>query len=84
MVRRRLKDTILIGFDGVLRHWIGSEINDAESALGLTRGTLFSWAFSHELLLPAITGKVTHEQWHKRVKSNLYGTYATFCILTTR
>ncbi|MEM9487340.1 MAG: HAD-IA family hydrolase [Cyanobacteria bacterium P01_F01_bin.116] len=69
--RRQVKDTILIDLDGVLRHWVGSEISDAESALGLARGTLLSWAFSHELLLPAITGKVTHEQWHGRVKSKL-------------
>ncbi|MBT9316182.1 hypothetical protein [Leptothoe spongobia] len=69
--RRQLKDTILIDFDGVLRHWVGSEISNAEPTLGLTRGTLFSCAFSHELLLPAITGKVTHEQWHERVRSKL-------------
>lgn len=69
--RRPLKDTILIDFDGVLRHWIGAEVNNAEKALGLASGTLFSLAFSHELLFPAITGEVTHEQWHERVKSKL-------------
>ena len=69
--RRQCKDTILIDFDGVLRHWVGSEVNDAERTLGLASGTLFSLAFSHELLFPAITGEVTHEQWHERVKSKL-------------
>ena len=69
--RRQLKDTILIDFDRVLRHWVGSEINDAENELGLASGTLFSLAFSHELLLPAITGEVTHGQWHQRVRSKL-------------
>ncbi|MEM7063468.1 MAG: HAD-IA family hydrolase [Cyanobacteria bacterium P01_B01_bin.77] len=69
--RRPLKDTILIDFDGVLRHWVGAEVDDAERALGLASGTLFSLAFSHELLFPAITGEVTHEQWHERVKSKL-------------
>lgn len=66
-----MKDTILIDFDGVLRHWVGSEVSDAENALGLASGTLFSYAFSHELLLPAITGEVIHEQWTERVKSQL-------------
>lgn len=70
-----MKDTILIDFDGVLRHWIGSEIKDAETALGLAKGTLFSHAFSHKLLFPAITGKVAHEQWQEQVKAKLAQTH---------
>lgn len=70
-----MKDTILIDFDGVLRHWSGTEIKDAETRLGLDSGTLFAWAFSQELLSPAITGITSHEEWSERVHSKLAHLY---------
>lgn len=70
-----MKDTILIDFDGVLRHWSGTEVKDAEHRLGLDSGTLFSWAFSHPLLTPAITGVISHEEWIERVEAKLAHLY---------
>ncbi|MDB9526320.1 HAD family hydrolase [Oscillatoria sp. CS-180] len=70
-----MKDTVLIDFDGVLRHWSGTEIKDAETRLGLDNGTLFSWAFSQELLSPAITGAISHEKWSEHVHSKLAHLY---------
>lgn len=70
-----MKDTILIDFDGVLRHWSGTEVKDAEAMLGLDSGTLFTWAFSPQLLIPAITGTISHEEWHERVYSKLAHLY---------
>ena len=74
--RDYLKDTILIDFDGVLRHWSGTEVNDAEHKLGLDSGTLFSWAFSPQMLTPAITGSISHEAWMQRVKVKLTYQYS--------
>lgn len=70
-----MKDTILIDFDGVLRHWSGTEVKDAETRLGLDSGALFAWAFSQELLSPAITGITSHEEWSERVHSKLARLY---------
>ncbi|MEO0355244.1 MAG: HAD-IA family hydrolase [Cyanobacteria bacterium P01_A01_bin.3] len=70
-----MKDTILIDFDGVLRHWSGAEVKDAETMLGLDSGTLFAWTFSPQLLTPAITGIISHEEWRERVHSKLAHLY---------
>ncbi|NER84299.1 MAG: HAD family hydrolase [Leptolyngbya sp. SIO1D8] len=81
-----MKDTILIDFDGVIRHWSGTEVKDAEHRLGLDSGTLFSWAFSPPLLLPAITGIISHEEWSERVKAkltHLYGEAISSQLIST-
>ena len=64
-------DTILIDFDGVIRHWSNQEIGQAEHELGLNSGTLFSVAFSPSQLLPAITGQISHETWLQLVQEAL-------------
>ncbi len=63
--------TILIDFDGVLRHWPGDEIERAAVEHGLTSSALFEVAFSPSLLQPAITGGMTHEQWNTQVEQAL-------------
>ncbi|MDN3649949.1 HAD family hydrolase [Reinekea marina] len=65
------KNTILIDFDGVIRHWSNEDINQKEDALGLAPGTLASVAFDSKLLMPAITGQVSHEQWQGHVETKL-------------
>jgi len=64
-------NTILIDFDGVLRHWTGTEVQDLLSELNLKDHVLFACAFSDKHLLPAITGQITHEQWCDAVQSEL-------------
>lgn len=70
-----LKNIILIDFDGVIRHWQSSSIENAESRLGLPFGTLFSVAFSESLLMPTIIGKQTHALWVKKVREQLSTTF---------
>lgn len=70
-----MKKFILIDFDGVIRHWQGSTIENTEKHLGLSAGTLFSVAFSESLLLPTITGQQTHANWVKKVREQLSKTF---------
>ncbi|MBU2862401.1 HAD-IA family hydrolase [Reinekea forsetii] len=65
------KNTILIDFDGVIRHWFNDDIKLKEEALGIEPGTLFSVAFDSNLLVPAITGQVSHEEWQSHVELKL-------------
>ncbi|MFQ3231877.1 HAD family hydrolase [Reinekea sp.] len=65
------KNTILIDFDGVIRHWSNDELESVESNLGLDAGTLYSVAFKRDYLVPAITGKISHEQWLTNVAAKL-------------
>lgn len=66
-----MKNTILIDFDGVIRHWSASEVESQEKALGLSQNPLFACAFSREQSQPAITGKISHETWFENVKQAL-------------
>lgn len=58
-----MKSTVLIDFDGVIRHWSSIEIEKYAASLGLKRNPLFACAFSERHLQPAITGAISHEQW---------------------
>ena len=71
------KNTILIDFDGVIRHWSNDEIFQKEIALGLEPGSLFSVAFDSSFLIPAITGQVNHEEWKGRVQEKLSIQYSS-------
>lgn len=66
-----MKNTILIDFDGVIRHWSASEVEAQAKALGLAQNPLFACAFSREQSQPAITGKISHETWFENVKQAL-------------
>jgi putative hydrolase of the HAD superfamily len=70
------KTTILIDFDGVIRHWSSDELELIETKLGLKAGALFSVAFKSEYLVPAITGQVSHEQWLANVEAALAMLYS--------
>jgi len=69
------KSTILIDFDGVLRHWSSKEISCSEDLAGVERGALLSVAFSREFLTPAVLGEITHEEWNRRVGVELTNKY---------
>lgn len=70
-----MKDTILIDFDGVIRHWSNSEIEKAEELTDVGKGALLSVAFAPEFLSPAVHGEITHEEWVERVKNELENRY---------
>ena len=43
-----VKNTVLIDFDGVIRHWSNIEMEEYADTLGLVRNTLFTCAFSEK------------------------------------
>lgn len=66
-----VKNTVLIDLDGVIRHWSSIEIEEYADTLGLVRNPLFTCAFSEKHLIPAITGKISHDEWCNNVCSDL-------------
>ena len=62
---------ILTDFDGVNRHFPRSRDEQIEREHGLAFGTLERIAFQPQLLNPAITGKVSDEEWRSSIKVDL-------------
>src|SRR5262245_21843367 len=54
---------LLCDIDGVLRHWDWAAVDDLERELGAPAGAVRAAAFAPERLLPAITGRITDEEW---------------------
>jgi len=76
--------TLFLDFDGVIRIWRSAKVSAAEAKCYLEPGTLFSCAFSHKYLTPAVTGEITHLEWHQRVGNELvrkYGASVAACLL---
>jgi putative hydrolase of the HAD superfamily len=70
----RLRDhrrALLIDLDGVLRVWDADEVARAEAAAGLPAGAVARAAFAPDLLLPALTGRVSDDQWRAAVVARL-------------
>lgn len=57
--------------DGVIRHWDPEIVASAENAHGLPPGALFAVAFEPDLLLEAVTGKISDEAWRQEVARRL-------------
>lgn len=68
-------NALLIDLDDVLRIWDRSRARQLEEEAGLELGTLHTIAFTPELLLPAITGQVTDEEWRSRIAQGLQQRY---------
>jgi len=66
-----MQPIIFCDFDGVIRHWDNTTLFEQEAAFQLPKGTTFKVAFSAELLLPAVTGKVKDEVWRNQVFQKL-------------
>ncbi|NKZ00669.1 HAD family hydrolase [Nocardiopsis alborubida] len=58
---------VLCDVDGVLRLWPPDAMPGVDRAYGLAEGTLAATAFHPDLLLPAITGRVSDEEWREGV-----------------
>jgi putative hydrolase of the HAD superfamily len=67
-------NVLLIDLDGVLRRWRSSD-EHIELAHGLPVGSIRRAAFATELLTPAITGKLSDEQWRINIADKLTATY---------
>ncbi|MDX3229149.1 HAD-IA family hydrolase [Streptomyces sp. ME19-01-6] len=65
-------DAVLCDIDGVVRHWPAADA--LEQAHGLPHGALAAAAFAPGRLQPAITGKITDEQWRSAVAADLTDT----------
>lgn len=62
-------DAVLCDLDGVIRHW--PDAAGIERAHGLPPGAVAAAAFRPERLNPAITGRVSDEQWRAGVALDL-------------
>lgn len=62
---------LLCDIDGVLRLWPEDGMPGVDRTHGLPEGTLAATAFRPDLLLPAITGRVTDAQWRESVAGAL-------------
>ncbi|MFJ9775541.1 HAD-IA family hydrolase [Kitasatospora sp. NPDC101157] len=69
MMTARPYDAVLCDIDGVLRH--RPTASDIESSHGLPTGAIAAAAFAPSRLHPAITGKITDEQWRSAVAADL-------------
>ncbi len=63
---------LLIDLDGVLRRWPPEVTRRAELAGGLPAGAIARAAFAPQLLRPAITGRVSDEEWRASLVARLH------------
>ena len=66
---------VITDFDGVIRHWQNDKTRELEDICKLQRGTLSNICFDAELLQPAITGKISFEQWQNLARERLQKSY---------
>ena len=62
---------VLTDLDGVIRHWSSEALREKEIVFGLAGGHVFSICFEKRLLLKAITGQITDEEWRESVRTKL-------------
>ena len=67
----RVLTSLLLDLDGVLRLWSPDNDARAERATGLPSGAIRKIAFADDLALPAITGRISDEQWRQLVSERL-------------
>ncbi|HEY6738599.1 MAG TPA: HAD family phosphatase [Actinopolymorphaceae bacterium] len=63
-------EAVLCDLDGVVRHWDDS-MERVDRAFGLAPGTTARVAFAPERLLPAITGRISDDEWRDQVADGL-------------
>ncbi|MFD8594745.1 HAD-IA family hydrolase [Kitasatospora sp. NPDC059646] len=68
MVGRRV-GAVLCDLDGVVRVW--GDLGEVDAVHGLPAGTVAGAAFREERLAPAVTGRVTDEEWRAAVADDL-------------
>lgn len=62
---------ILTDLDGVLRTFPDHHSTDVEKHLGMRKGEFMPIAFQQRFLEPAITGKITDDEWRRQIVDEL-------------
>jgi putative hydrolase of the HAD superfamily len=70
-MRKLMFKALFTDLDGVIRHWDNQRIHSVEETHGLSKGFLFQYAFSDDLLTPTITGLQGHDEWFQQVEAGL-------------
>lgn len=66
---------VVLDFDGVIRHWKNDKTKKVEHDCKVEAGTLSSICFEADLLQPAITGKITWNEWLDKAHARLRKAY---------
>jgi putative hydrolase of the HAD superfamily len=69
--RRDRPQGLLVDLDGVLRHFDAGRVAAAERDHGLGAGSILATALGPDLVVPAVTGRWTHERWLEEVALRL-------------
>ncbi|WP_221891363.1 HAD family hydrolase [Microbispora sp. KK1-11] len=64
-------DAVLCDFDGVIRFYDQTELNELERAMGLAEGTTTKVVFAPEVDRPVLLGQITVEQWMETAEAAL-------------
>lgn len=62
---------LLLDLDGVLRIWSADHVRPAERTSGLPVGAIRRTAFAKDILMPAITGQASDQQWRQEIVKRL-------------
>ncbi len=68
---------IFFDLDGVFRHWNPEDVALIERDAKLPVGAIMKTAFCPGLLLPAISGKITDEEWRSAISARLQFDFPT-------
>ncbi|WP_072803548.1 HAD-IA family hydrolase [Rhodococcoides yunnanense] len=68
--------TVLFDLDGVIRHFDVDDVADIERRHGLALGVLEGSAFSQPLLTEVTTGRITRDEWVRRIGERVRSTEA--------
>jgi putative hydrolase of the HAD superfamily len=71
MALRPRADALLVDLDGVLRRWDPAVQSAAEERHGLAPGTILRTAMEWPRVQPAITGRISHDEWMAGVAAAL-------------
>jgi putative hydrolase of the HAD superfamily len=70
-VTDRHYDALLCDVDGVVRHWDRGATARLELEYELAAGTIAAVAFAPDRLTPAVTGRISDEQWRAEIAHHL-------------
>ena len=62
---------LLCDMDGVVRHWDPTVTLSLEREFGVPAGTIAAAAYAPEVLLPAVTGRISDQEWRVAIAGAL-------------
>lgn len=65
---------LLCDMDGVVRHWDPTLTSSLEKEFGLASGSFAEVAYAPEMLLPAVTGRISDHEWRAAIADALAST----------